>query len=141
MYWSSTSNRLKMEGFPRFLHYLEQFWNKTLHICSFTLAISEHVFCFNIPTFKISFSYRWRRVGSDSIFPCQLYQLPSTSFLIIQGPPAGKQYSYSIAKLLFWTYIFTSWEDFDISWDYCPSCDATSQAHKHEDYKDESLFL
>jgi hypothetical protein len=57
------------------------------------------------------------------------------------GPPAGKLYPYSIVKLLVWTYDFSAWQDFDISYDYCSSCDVNSKAHKHEDYRDETLFL
>jgi hypothetical protein len=132
-----------MEVFPWFLHYLVQLWDETWHICSFTLALSKHIFCFTISTLKMSFLYGWRGVGQDAIFLCLLYQLPSTgtSFVIIQGPPAGKLHSYSIAKHLFWTYYFTVWKDFDISWDYCPSSDIAFHAHKHEDNRDESLYL
>jgi hypothetical protein len=62
IYWSCTSNRLKMEDFLWFLHYLVPLWDKTWHICSFTLALSKHIFCFIIPTLKMSFLHRWRRV-------------------------------------------------------------------------------
>jgi hypothetical protein len=126
-----------MEVFPWFLHYLVQLWDKNWHI----LALSKHIFCCTIPTLKMLCFISLKRGGVGRHFPVSIDQLPSTSFFIIQGPLARKLYSYSLAKLLFWTYDFTAWEDFDISWDYCPSCDVASQAHKHEDYRDESLFL